>query len=195
MADRKRTSAGGTRRGKMLDAAIGVFLRYGFKKTSMDDVASAAGFSRQALYLNFKTKEQLFEAALEHLVSRSLDEARALAANTDISAEERILAIFESLHRDTLENASRVTASELLEIARSTNAKLIGELERGFVVIVAEVLSQAGIAARWRSTAITANQLAKHLFAAATGIKESVDNLTNYRAQMRLAIRIIGKGE
>jgi AcrR family transcriptional regulator len=194
MADRKRQSAGGTRREKMLDAAIGVFLRYGFKKTSMDDVAGAAGFSRQALYLNFKTKEQLFEAALEHLVSRSLAEARALAANEEIGAEDRILAIFESLHRETLENASRANASELVDVARSAGADFISELERGFAGIVADVLNQAGIAARWQSTSITANHLAKHLFAAASGIKASADNLTAYRAQMRLAIRIIGQG-
>ena len=34
--------------------------RYGFKKTSMDDVAQAAGVSRQGLYLYFDTKEWPF---------------------------------------------------------------------------------------------------------------------------------------
>ena len=195
MADQKQEkSSGGTRREKMLDAAIGVFLRYGFKKTSMDDVAGAAGFSRQALYLNFKTKEQLFEAALEHLVSRSLAEARAFVANQKMGVGERILAIFECLHRETLENASRANASELVEVARSTGADFISELEKGFVRIVADVLNQSGIAARWQSTSISAHQLAKHLFAAASGIKASADSLTVYRTQMRLAIRIISQG-
>ena len=60
--------------------------------------------------------------------------------------------------------------------------------------IVADVLNQSGIAARWQSTSITANQLAKPLFAAASGIKASADSLTAYRAQMRLAIRIISQG-
>ena len=41
-------------------AATAIFLRYGFKKTSMDDVAQAAGVSRQGLYLYFDTKDFLF---------------------------------------------------------------------------------------------------------------------------------------
>ncbi len=60
--------------------------------------------------------------------------------------------------------------------------------------IVADVLNQSGIAARWQSTSITTNQLAKHLFAAATGIKAAAESLTAYRAQMRLAIPIISQG-
>ncbi len=43
------------RRESILQAAVGVFLRYGYKKTSMDDLARAAGLSRQGLYLHFAT--------------------------------------------------------------------------------------------------------------------------------------------
>ena len=43
-------------------AATATFLRYGFKKTSMDDVAQAAGVSRQGLYLYFETKDVLLES-------------------------------------------------------------------------------------------------------------------------------------
>ena len=44
------------RRSRLLEAALGVFLRYGYKKTSMDEVARAADLSRQGLYLHFATK-------------------------------------------------------------------------------------------------------------------------------------------
>ena len=42
-----------TRQEAVLEAAVGVFARYGFRKTSMDEVARAAGVSRQGLYLQF----------------------------------------------------------------------------------------------------------------------------------------------
>lgn len=58
---------------KVLEAAMSVFFRFGFKKASMDDIAQSAGLSRQALYLRFHNKDQLFEAALRHLISRLLD--------------------------------------------------------------------------------------------------------------------------
>ena len=60
-------------------AATAIFLRYGFKKTSMDDVARAAGVSRQGLYLYFDTKDLLFRESLEHLVSHLISTARAVA--------------------------------------------------------------------------------------------------------------------
>jgi len=195
LAKQKQQKASGrTQLETMLDVAIGVFLRYGFKKTSMDDVAGAVGLSRQGLYLHFKTKDHLFQAALEHLISRSLAEARAIATNQEMSVEERILAVFAALHRDTLETASRANASELVEQSRSKGANLMKELEKGFVGIVTELLTQSGIASRWRHAGITANQLARHLFATASGIKASADSLAAYRAQMKIAIRIIGKG-
>ncbi|CDX58011.1 hypothetical protein MPL3365_290048 [Mesorhizobium plurifarium] len=41
----------------IVDTATGVFLQYGFKKTTMEDIARTVGISRQALYLDFPTKE------------------------------------------------------------------------------------------------------------------------------------------
>jgi AcrR family transcriptional regulator len=50
----------------LLDAAIGVFARFGYRKTSMDDIARAAGVSRQGLYLLFSNKEELFRRSVEY---------------------------------------------------------------------------------------------------------------------------------
>jgi len=60
-------------------AATATFLRYGFKKTSMDDVAQAAGVSRQGLYLYFDTKDFLFREALQYLVSHMISTAHSVA--------------------------------------------------------------------------------------------------------------------
>ncbi len=46
------------------NAAIGVFLDYGFKRTTMDDIAQAAGMSRPALYLVYKNKRDIFRACI-----------------------------------------------------------------------------------------------------------------------------------
>ena len=43
-------------------AAAEQFMRYGFQRTTMADIARAAGMSRPALYLLFPGKEQAFEA-------------------------------------------------------------------------------------------------------------------------------------
>src|SRR5258706_15977769 len=60
------------RRRRVLDAALAVFGRYGFRKTSMDEVARAADISRQGLYLYFASKEDLFREALTKMMADGL---------------------------------------------------------------------------------------------------------------------------
>ena len=56
-----------TREDEIVDAAIPVLLRFGYKKASMDSVAAAANLSRQAVYLHFSAKEALFAAVVNSL--------------------------------------------------------------------------------------------------------------------------------
>ena len=49
----------------LLDAAAAVFARDGFHGASLDDVAATAGFTKGAVYSNFKSKEDLFLAVLD----------------------------------------------------------------------------------------------------------------------------------
>ncbi|MDF1737876.1 MAG: TetR/AcrR family transcriptional regulator [Verrucomicrobiales bacterium] len=47
---------------KVLDAALEVFLRFGFKKTTMGDIARKADMSRPSLYLVYPNKEEILRA-------------------------------------------------------------------------------------------------------------------------------------
>ena len=49
---------------RILDAAAGLFVRYGFDKTTVSDVAREAGISKGAIYLHFRSKDELFEVLL-----------------------------------------------------------------------------------------------------------------------------------
>src|SRR5271170_6275172 len=80
------------RQGALLDAAVGVFARYGFRKASMDEVARAAGVSRQGLYLQFANKEELFRKALEHSLSTQLSAANAALSRREDCLEKRLIA-------------------------------------------------------------------------------------------------------
>ncbi|QIA08229.1 TetR/AcrR family transcriptional regulator [Draconibacterium halophilum] len=66
---------------QIIVAAGIIFERYGFKKTTMDDIAYAAGKGKSSLYYYFKNKEEVFEAVVAH-------EAEQLVAeiNTAINA-------------------------------------------------------------------------------------------------------------
>src|SRR5579864_56649 len=74
-----RLASGGTIR----EAAARLFLDHGYQGTSMDDIAAAAGVSKQTIYTHFSSKEQLFgELVLSNAdrVSQFLDRIEALVA-------------------------------------------------------------------------------------------------------------------
>jgi AcrR family transcriptional regulator len=59
-------------RAALLEAAAKVFPRHGYHGTSVEQVASEAGFSKGAVYSNFAGKEDLFLEVLGEYVSESL---------------------------------------------------------------------------------------------------------------------------
>jgi AcrR family transcriptional regulator len=80
-----------TRR-RLLEAAGGLFLHRGYEATSIEDVAEAAGFTRGAVYSNFRDKEDLFVAFLaERMAEEAAEVAAAVAAEPDRAARMRIL--------------------------------------------------------------------------------------------------------
>src|SRR5258706_15286706 len=85
-------NAAESRHEALLEAAVGVFARYGFRKTSMDEVARAAGVSRQGLYLLFADKEELFRKAVAYKLTRQLSAAVAALSNERESLEARLVA-------------------------------------------------------------------------------------------------------
>lgn len=52
-------------RAQLIDAATTVFARRGFVAASLDEVAEEAGLTKGAVYSNFDSKEELFEAVIE----------------------------------------------------------------------------------------------------------------------------------
>ncbi|HTT87133.1 MAG TPA: TetR/AcrR family transcriptional regulator [Acidimicrobiales bacterium] len=61
----------------LLRAAAQVFSQRGFHGASLDEVAAVAGFTKGAVYSNFKNKEDLFLALLESIFDEELAQVRA----------------------------------------------------------------------------------------------------------------------
>lgn len=72
---------------KLINAAIEIFGRYGFRRTTMGDVAKAAGLSRQTLYACYSNKEKLLAAAIQVVGQRDLAEMKECwKSATDVRA-------------------------------------------------------------------------------------------------------------
>lgn len=85
-----------TRRGRVLAAALEVFGRYGFRKTSMDEVARSADISRQGLYLYFASKEALFRAAVRQELDTALGDASRCLNEEGAPLDQRVVAALDA---------------------------------------------------------------------------------------------------
>lgn len=80
---------------RILKAAFTRFSRYGFRRTSMEDIASEAGVSRAALYLQFRNKEEIFRTLACGLQEKALAQA-AVEARSDRPFAARLQAAIEA---------------------------------------------------------------------------------------------------
>jgi AcrR family transcriptional regulator len=73
----------------LLDAAAIVFARDGFHGSTLDEVAATAGFTKGAVYSNFKSKDDLFLELLDERINREFAVvADVLGAGTHEQAEQ-----------------------------------------------------------------------------------------------------------
>jgi AcrR family transcriptional regulator len=89
-------TANRTRQERVLATALEVFGRYGFRKTSMDEVARAAGISRQGLYLYFESKEALFRAAVRQELDTALADASRCLDEEGAALDQRVVAALDA---------------------------------------------------------------------------------------------------
>jgi TetR/AcrR family transcriptional regulator, regulator of autoinduction and epiphytic fitness len=85
-----------TRRERVLAVALEVFGRYGFRKTSMDEVARSADISRQGLYLYFASKEALFRAAVRQELDAALADASRCLNEEGAELGQRVVAALDA---------------------------------------------------------------------------------------------------
>lgn len=75
------------------NAARAVFSRYGFRKTTMSDIAAAARKAKSSLYHYFKSKEDVFGSVLEKEVSILKDDLIA-SMEQEKTAQDKLIAYF-----------------------------------------------------------------------------------------------------
>jgi len=69
---------------KILNTATEMFLQYGFKSVTMDDIASKLGISKKTIYAHYPTKNKLVQATGSHLlqtISEGINKVRSRNLN------------------------------------------------------------------------------------------------------------------
>jgi len=57
---------------KIIEAAYPMFMESGYRGTATADIAKAAGINESTIFRNFKNKENLFQASIEHYAKKAI---------------------------------------------------------------------------------------------------------------------------
>ena len=77
-------------RKKILSVANKLFSRFGFHKTSMDEIAKIARKAKGSLYYHFASKEELFKEVVSKEIMSLKGQLSVIINNNDLSASDKI---------------------------------------------------------------------------------------------------------
>jgi AcrR family transcriptional regulator len=103
---------------RILEATGRLATRYGFDKTTVDEIAREAGVSKGAIYLVWPGKEELFDALIEFEMKKLL-----LSLRSQILADEKSDSI-AALYRHTL---LAIQQSPLISALYTRDGKILGD--------------------------------------------------------------------
>jgi TetR/AcrR family transcriptional regulator len=156
----------------ILDAARTVFSREGYAESSVDDVAAEAGIGKGTVYLYFKSKEELYVAALARDIRVFADKAREEMESVPTLREKveallRVRLEYCRAHEDFL----RIYLSESGRMCVKTSmGKELRRLKRNNMRYVASVVQKA--IDRHEIRKVSAPALAATIFDIAHGLVE-----------------------
>ncbi len=179
------------RRTELLDAALGVFARYGYRKTSMDEVARVAGLSRQGLYLHFRTKQILFRETALYVYERSLKGACEGLADESLSMEKRLVHAFDAWtgqYVELLHGTPHLV--ELAEVSKKLVGSIDAEYRTRFVDAIAKTLKKAGGVKGYKALGLTVHDVAATLMATSSGFKFMSPTRSEYLNGVRIAAQL-----
>ena len=166
MGNKEMCGASEETRRAILDAARKRFLHYGFKKTTIDEIAADAAIGKGTVYLYFETKEAILFTLAREVKRNVTDQMRAIAGSL-ASPEEKLrrmfLASILSVH-----DVAQVTVhgSELVNELLSPRLMECGQPERAAQLqILTETLSE-GLAQGVFELPCPPCEAASHLFVA-----------------------------
>ena len=186
------------RRERLLAVALEVFGRYGFRKSSMDEIARSADISRQGLYLRFASKDALFRAAVRQELETALAEVSRSLDEEGVALEPRVVGALDawlgryvgSMLAPDIGNLLHDPAMQLGDIVEPARA----EFDARLAAAIAAALSEKDR----KRLGVTPEEIARALHTVAQGAKYLSNHWAESReqckARMAAAVRVVFAG-
>ena len=156
----------------------------------MDDVARAAGVSRQGLYISFASKEELFRRALTHSLRKQLAAATSALSRAADSLETRLIGAC-GLWSGRFVGSLAADVSDLMCASTVLAVETLTDYERQFESALARAIGASPMAQVCSAAGVEIDDLARALHATARGLKQSCRTQDEFIKGMTGAVRMI----
>jgi len=154
----------------------------------MDEVAHAAGVSRQGLYLQFANKEELFRKTLEHSLNNQLNAAVAALARQD-GLEVRLIAACDAWSGRFVGSLGS-DAADLMCASTSRAGTTLTHYEAEFELALTRAIADSPLNGFCTTAGLCPADLARTLHATARGLKQSSASREEFVKGMTVAARM-----
>jgi len=173
---------------RVIQAAKTVFLRYGFRRVTMQDVADEAAISRPALYLIYPNKEEIFKAAARQIAGESIAAIREGLSRFP-TIEGKLNFAFDVWTVRTYElMLNAPDAKDVIDCTHGFARQTIEEIDAEFKKLLLEIL--APLKSRSYKSIVPLPQVAHLLAASAHGYKESATGVAELRTMIAGLIKL-----
>ncbi len=115
------------------ESAKSLFFRFGFSKTSMEDIARQSGIAKPTLYYYYSGKEQIFNEIVINEAKVFMDKVET-NLNPELSAQQKIAQFYRILYQDLKKYAREMEAVPEIVCQNSPHGKPIIDAIREMVV-------------------------------------------------------------
>jgi AcrR family transcriptional regulator len=179
--------SGTARRELILNAAITVFGRFGYKKTSVEDLAAAAQISKQGLYLHFPGKEAVFMAAMQKYLDDGLALAEERLTRPDTPLFERVLGAMDAWFGRHFA-AFSPTSFDVIEAGNHLSENRVEEYKTAFQATLAKALADSTEFTRAENVC-TPKEVAQVLFLCGLTWKDGHASRADFMKKIAVCIR------
>lgn len=174
------------KREQVVQRAIAVFLRYGYARATMADIARAAHIARQTLYSLFSDKEEIFAAVVDAMVTNKLAEIRSGLA-TRSTLEARLRFACESWGAEGYDLVkAHPDAKDMFDLGFKSVCDSYSAFEDLLVEIVREPLRTSGLK-------ISARDLAHVIAFAIRGFKDTAKDGKEVRRMILAQVTLVSE--
>ena len=168
----------------VVQASTEVFLRYGFARTTMADLAQAAGMSRPALYLVFPGKDEIFSAVIRTMSHDLLGELRSGLAALPTPGERLLFACrtWGARGYDLVERYP--DSKDILDLSFPA----VREAFADFRALLVELLAENGQPA---TVSATREDLARVILYAIRGFTDVAQDRDDFLAMIETQVRLV----